>query len=122
MIPIELEYSRRLRLKQTPSEKVVWELLRNRRYKNKKFLRQHVIRISEEHFNPKFFIADFYCAEHKLIIELDGMIHQYSIPYDTERDHILEQLGYHIIRFTNELIFESPSTFLEKIDQYLIGV
>ena len=120
-IPIEILFARELRMNQTPSEKIAWELLRNRRFKNKKFLRQHVIKISEEHFHPHFFIADFYCAEHKLIIELDGLIHKYSIPYDNERDHILKQFGYHIVRFTNNFLLKFQDKFLDKIDQYIIS-
>lgn len=54
-----------------------------------------------------YFIVDFFCHEHKVIIELDGPIHKYQIDYDSARESILKDMGYTIIRFDNEVIFRN---------------
>jgi tRNA modification GTPase len=88
-------FAREMRKNQTPAEEVLWKYLRNRQVAGCKFLRQHII---------GHFIADFYCAEHKLIIEVDGGYHQ--LPEvelrDEERNRILENAGYQVLRFANE--------------------
>ena len=48
-----------------------------------------------------YFIADFYCAEKKLIIELDGKIHDEQKEYDENRDRILKEMKLKVIRFKN---------------------
>ncbi len=58
--------ARRLRKRQTKSEKLLWQALRNRQLSDLKFLRQHPIGHS---------IVDFYCHENRLVIEIDGGIH-----------------------------------------------
>jgi very-short-patch-repair endonuclease len=68
------KYARELRKRQTPAEKIIWKSVRNRRLMGKKFLRQHPI-FTDEGDLDVFFIADFYCHEHRLVIELDGEIH-----------------------------------------------
>jgi very-short-patch-repair endonuclease len=62
-----------------------------------KFRRQHSIR---------YYIADFYCAEKKLIIELDGAEHftKEGKQSDMQRDTIMEGMGYCVLRFTNNEI------------------
>lgn len=67
--------------------------MRNRNLKFK-FRRQHPI---------DFFIIDFYCAEVKLLIEIDGESHLATeqMEYDQARTEYLEELGYKVIRFTN---------------------
>ncbi len=65
------------------------------------------------------FIVDFYCHERRLIIEVDGWVHQeeYQKEYDERRQFWLEERGYMIIRFLNdEVLFERDSV-IEKIKQ-----
>ena len=69
------KYARRLRKNQTRTETIIWKALRNRSLLGKKFLRQHPI-FADPYDNDAFFIADFYCHEHRLVIELDGEIHE----------------------------------------------
>lgn len=92
--PPLLERARELRQPQTPAEATLWRNLRNRNLLYK-FRRQHPI---------DRFIIDFYCAEAKLCIEIDGGTHFESeqTTYDALRTEYLEQLGYKVIRFTNE--------------------
>jgi len=97
-----LEYARSLRKNQTSAEKIFWSNVRNRRFKGLKFNRQFII----EHANSSYFIADFYCHEFKLIVEIDGAIHKQQAEYDRIREDILLELGYRIVRFNNEEILE----------------
>ena len=96
------ERTRKLRANCTPEEKWMWQLLRKKKFKNYRFLRQHAI-IYESNLNEHFFfVPDFYCSELKLIIELDGKIHLTRKDYDERRDQILKDLGYSIVRIKNE--------------------
>lgn len=83
-----------LRNNETQAEKNLWEKLRNNQLKGYKFRRQHPISL---------FIADFYCHQLKLIIEIDGDYHNTleQIKKDDERTQILQDNGMKIIRFTN---------------------
>ena len=92
--PTIRQFARELRQPQTPAESTLWNLLRNRNLKYK-FRRQHPI---------DFFIIDFYCAEAKLLIEIDGSSHleKEQQEYDQARTEYLEASGYKVIRFTND--------------------
>ena len=91
--PIIRQFARELRQPQTPSEATLWRHLRNRNLKYK-FRRQHPI---------DFFIIDFYCAEARLLIEIDGPSHleKEQQEYDQARTEYLEALEYKVVRFTN---------------------
>jgi very-short-patch-repair endonuclease len=89
-------------MNQTPEEKLLWMNLRNRKFHGKKFLRQHPLIYGSYKNNPKFFIADFYCAESKLVIELDGKIHDFQREYDEQRDFIIQEMGLKVLRIRNE--------------------
>ena len=91
--PPVLLRSRELRHLQTPAEATLWQNLRNRNL-GYKFRRQHPI---------DRFIVDFYCAEAKLCIEIDGGSHfeKEQEEYDKARTEFLEALGYQVVRYTN---------------------
>jgi very-short-patch-repair endonuclease len=97
-----------LRKKQTPAEALLWKILRNRAFGKLKFRRQHPL---------SYFIADFYCHELKLIIELDGGIHEidYIRERDAKREAKLRELGLTVIRFTNEQVFTEPEVIVNSI-------
>ena len=86
--------ARNLRQNQTPQEKLLWNLLRNRQLNGLKFKRQVPI---------ENYIVDFLCEEKKLIIEIDGGQHNEtnSIQYDINRTKLLNDMGYKVIRFWN---------------------
>ncbi|HEU5292315.1 MAG TPA: DUF559 domain-containing protein, partial [Cyclobacteriaceae bacterium] len=97
-----VDITRELRRLQTPQEAILWEKLRNRRLNKLKFLRQHPIVYEYSGYTPLFFVADFYCHQHKLVIEVDGKVHDFQKDYDQNRDTILTELGLRVIRFKNE--------------------
>jgi len=107
-----LIFAREMRKQPTPTEEILWERLRKRQVASSKFLRQHII---------GFFIADFFCAEKKLIIEVDGGYHQ--LPEvklsDEERTKMLEANGFTVLRFTNEEVEEDIDTVIRTILGYL---
>jgi very-short-patch-repair endonuclease len=78
----------------TETEALLWQELRGKKINGYKFRRQHPV---------DTFIADFYCHEKKLVIEIDGEYHyQNDQPqYDAWRTEILENLGITVIRFSN---------------------
>jgi very-short-patch-repair endonuclease len=100
-----------LRRKMTPAEKVLWEKIRNNKL-GVKFRRQHPI---------YFYIADFYCHELKLVIELDGGIHY--IPENKERDEgrtaELERFEIIVKRFKNNEVLNSVSDVINKIKELI---
>jgi len=102
--------ARHMRSHPTHAEATLWEKLRAKRLNGYKFRRQHII--------PPF-IVDFYCAAKKLIIEVDGSAHEHRQEYDQEREQYLLNLGYFILRFTNEQVLEGLDQVLSAINNYL---
>lgn len=95
------EIARKFRKTPTAAEKRLWSILRRRKLEGKKFLRQHPI-MFENNGRKSFFVADFYCAEDRLDIELDGGIHDIKGSRDRERDSILESKKIQVLRIRNE--------------------
>ena len=79
------DLARELRKNQTHSEKTLWEHLRKKRLQGYRFVRQKPFIYKEKNHQKYFFIADFYCAEKKLVIKLDGKVHNYQQYYDYQR-------------------------------------
>lgn len=94
-----LKRAKRMRREPTHAEKVLWKILRDRNIHGLKFRRQHPI---------LFYIADFYCHELRLVVEVDGAIHftPSQIEKDKKRTANLEANGIRVIRFTNEQVLE----------------
>ena len=94
--PLIFEKARELRNKLTPAEQTFWLRLKEQ-FPEYKFRKQHPIAI---------YVADFYCHKLKLVIEIDGPIHNSSEAKldDEKRQKDLENLGLTVIRFTNEQI------------------
>ncbi|OGJ45356.1 hypothetical protein A2272_02845 [Candidatus Peregrinibacteria bacterium RIFOXYA12_FULL_33_12] len=109
---------RELRKNQTKAEQVFWELVRKKKIKNKKFVRQFAI-IFDYEGKKRFFIADFYCHASKLIIEIDGKIHDNQKEYDFLRTYILNNLDFKVIRFRNEDVIKEPENIIQKLYNYL---
>ena len=92
--------ARNLRKNSTIQERRLWNLLKNRQFHNLKFKRQQPI---------GDYIVDFICKEAKIIIEIDGGQHNEpeNINYDKVRTEYLNNLGYKVIRFWNNEIYEN---------------
>jgi cyclase len=101
------QIAERLRRDMTDTEKIIWD----RVCKN-----QLGVRIRRQHPVWKF-IADFYCHEVKLVIEIDGGIHLLSEnkAYDISRDIILKEFKIEILRFTNDEVINESDLVIEKI-------
>ena len=103
-----VEVARNLRKGQTTAEQLLWARLRNRRLEGAKFRRQYPI---------GRYVADFYCNDSNLAIELEGSIHQEQaqIEYDSVRLDALEGLGVWVLRLKNEEISGNLEGVLERI-------
>ncbi|MFZ4727908.1 MAG: HsdR family type I site-specific deoxyribonuclease, partial [Pseudanabaena sp.] len=103
-----LEQVRELRKNQTSAEKVFWEIVRTKRFLGLKFRRQHQI---------GNYIVDFYCHDRKLVIELDGEIHNQPEQQqrDRQRSEYLKSLGLTVLRFTNQEISQNLETVLQNL-------
>lgn len=111
--PKTFERARKLRKNMTNAEKNLWSKLRKNQLLGFKFHRQHPIDI---------YIADFYCHNAKLAIEIDGEIHKYQKEKDKSRTNELEKLGIKEIRFTNEDVLNNIELVIAKISEELVSV
>jgi very-short-patch-repair endonuclease len=102
--------AKNLRVNQTESESILWNELKNRKCFGLKFRRQHPI---------LSFVADFYCHEKRLIVEVDGSVHdnEEAKERDENRTYELERYGIKVIRFTNHEIKHNINEVLIKIKQ-----
>ncbi len=103
---IKKTFARNLRREATPKEDKIWNALRNRKFLNCKFRRQHVI---------EGFVVDFYCKKLRLAIEVDGKIHERQKEYDELRQRLIEEEGVKFIRVTNEEINKDIDILFRKI-------
>ena len=100
-----------LRRNMTPAETILWKCLKKKQL-GAIIQRQHSI---------GNYIADFYCAQHKLVIELDGQPH-FTIQgqkNDAIRTQYLQELGYTVLRFENKCVFEDLDGVLTTIKSYM---
>jgi very-short-patch-repair endonuclease len=103
-----------MRKMQTPEEEILWQELRRKSVNGFKFLRRHPIIYGNYDKDIFFFIADFYCAKAKLVIEVDGKVHDLQKEYDSYREEILKDKGLTILRIKNEELVD-VDLVLEKI-------
>lgn len=108
--PQLLANARAMRKSPTDAEAILWKELKNRKFNGYKFRRQHPF---------EGFILDFYCDELRLVIEVDGGIHQTkeNIQYDKLRADYLNEFGICVIRFDNDEVINSSDIVLERISQ-----
>ena len=90
--------ARRLRKDMTQAERALWDALRNRRFLGLKIRRQVPI-------GP--FIADFYCADHRLFIDAGGSSHDTA--QDVARDRWLTQHGFRVLRLSHRELTDLPA-------------
>ncbi|WP_289028478.1 endonuclease domain-containing protein [uncultured Algoriphagus sp.] len=104
--------AKELRKQMTPAEKVLWNFLKNKSLEGFKFRRQHPI---------DKYIVDFYCHQKKLVIEVDGSIHDQldQKEYDSGRTSVLEEFGLKVIRFRNEEVLDNFQSVIGRISKGL---
>ncbi|MFN7188918.1 MAG: leucine--tRNA ligase [Cyclobacteriaceae bacterium] len=105
------DHARENRKNPTEAEDALWQAVRNSSL-GFRFRRQHAI---------GRFLVDFVCIEKKLIVEVDGAIHQNQIREDEERKVILEHEGFRVIRFTNTEVLQQLPFVIEKIKSALFS-
>ena len=113
MPPVLLrDRARALRAAQTEVERRLWQRLRNRQLNGAKFRRQHPI-------GP--YIADFFCLDARLVIELDGSQHgeESTLRTDRRRTEYLANECYRVLRFWNEEVMSNIDGVLEEIAKFL---
>ena len=98
--------ARGLRRDLTAAEQALWASLRGRQLGGMKFRRQHPV-------GP--YILDFCCPDCRLVIEIDGGVHEQQTDYDAGRTQHLNAYGYRVIRFSNEEVLTDLRTVLERI-------
>ncbi len=118
LVEIAKVICRELRTNSTEAERILWEAVRNKKLSNRKFYRQYPL-FHDFTGKETFFVADFYCHEAKLIIELDGKYHQYRLKADKERTKILNYLGLSVIRFRNEEVLKDSNEVIMKVKMEL---
>ena len=102
----KLELSRLLRRRMTPAECVLWEAVRGNRLAGLRFRRQQII---------DGFIVDFYCHAARLVVEVDGGIHEAQQGHDIARDQIIAGRALRVIRFTNDDVLNNLQDVLRQI-------
>jgi very-short-patch-repair endonuclease len=95
---------KQLRREMTPPERFLWRRLRANQLCEYHFRRQQFI---------VGYIADFYCHQASLVVELDGQTH--DLNYDARRDEVFAGLGIKVLRFTNSQVLSDIETVLEQI-------
>ncbi|CAM3317771.1 leucine--tRNA ligase [Aequorivita lipolytica] len=105
-----LSRAKEMRKNPTKAESILWNELRTKKV-GYKFRQQHPI---------DNYIVDFVCLSKRLIIEVDGEIHQYQLEKDGERELLLkEKKGFKILRFTNNEVINNLQKVVSKIESTL---
>ncbi|MEO8773032.1 MAG: DUF559 domain-containing protein [Gelidibacter sp.] len=104
-----LDKAKTMRNNPTDAEKILWTHLKSKGIGDK-FRQQHLI---------DDFIVDFVCLSKKIIVEIDGSIHDAQIEADQERTKRLNDRGFEVIRFRNEEVFEDCNKVLKTIENHL---
>jgi very-short-patch-repair endonuclease len=106
---LEIEAAaQRHRRNMTAAERTLWTALKDRQLNGLKFRSQHPL---------GRFIADFYCAQVRLVVEVDGPVHNKQAEYDEARTQHFETYGYQLVRFTNQEVFTNLPIVLARISQ-----
>jgi very-short-patch-repair endonuclease len=100
------ELARKMRKHSTSAEECFWQKVRNRKLYGLKFNRQFIITFTFDATFTKFYIADFYCEQLKLIVELDGQIHLKQQEQDLIRTEHMYKRGFQVIRFSNDQVLK----------------
>jgi very-short-patch-repair endonuclease len=90
-----IEVAREFRKEPTRSEEILWDALRGKKLDGIKFRRQQPV---------GYFVVDFYNSVYRLVVEVDGFIHESQQEADASRQQILEELGLNVLRIKAEVV------------------
>ena len=109
--PYVVELARECRKKPTEAEKILWQALRGRQLDDMRFYRQRPI---------LRYVADFYCHTARLVVEVDGGIHDKTDQrhYDEERNKTFKAMGLNVLRVSNDDVLHNLQGVLEQIRGY----
>ena len=105
--PVTLEAAKILRENMTIYENLLWKRLKQKQVARLRFRRQHPV---------DFFIADFYCHEARLVVEIDGEIHNYQRERDDGRSAEMEKYFIKVIRFINSEVKKNIDDVINRIE------
>ena len=103
-----IEIAREFRKAPTKGEKILWEALRGKKLDGIKFRRQQPI---------GYFLVDFYSSVYRLVVEIDGPVHESQNESDHARQEILKELGLAVFRIKSEAIEKNLPVVLDLIRQ-----
>jgi very-short-patch-repair endonuclease len=105
-MPSREELAWSMRRNMTPAEGLLWSRLRANQLGGLHFRRQHIV---------AGFIADFYCHAARLVVEVDGLVHERLAASDEVRNTVLESAGFRVMHVTNLEVVQDIETVLERI-------
>ena len=108
--PILKARAKSLRKNSTPAEIILWKRLSRKQFYGYQFMRQKPI---------AEYIVDFYCSKLKLIIEIDGISHNYKANYDKSRQEYLESIGLSVLRFDEIYVRKNIEGVFHVLEEYL---
>lgn len=108
--PEKLAMAKAMRRNMTLAERCFWNAVRANKIDGMHFHRQQVI---------DGFIADFYCGDQRLVVEIDGGIHETQKDNDNKRETALKKNGLRIIRFSNQEVINNIGLVLQKLKNYV---
>jgi very-short-patch-repair endonuclease len=106
------EVARQFRKEPTTSEEILWQAIRGQKLDGRRFRRQQPIGV---------FVVDFYCSAEKLIVEVDGPIHELQREHDQQRQELLESLGLKMVRVTSKQVETDIDSALALIRQFYMA-
>ncbi len=118
LIAVAKHRCRELRKKETDCERIFWNAVRDRKLLGKKFYRQYPLFVDFDG-RETFFIADFYCFECKLVVEIDGEVHDHQQEQDEVRTFIINKLNIVVVRFSNSDIKKRLADVLTALEKKL---
>ena len=101
-----IELAREFRKEPTQSEDILWQALRGKKLDGIKFRRQQPV---------GYFVVDFYNSAYRLVVEVDGFIHESQQEADASRQQILEELGLNVLRIKAEVVEKNLPVALDLI-------
>jgi very-short-patch-repair endonuclease len=105
--------ARQFRKESTRSESILWQVIRGRKLDGVKFRREQPIGL---------FIVDFFAASERLIVEVDGPIHDFQVDADAKRQRLLESLGFRFVRIKSEIVEQDLPQALDMIRAAIVKV